>query len=445
MFRNTERGYIGFVILAIVAVALGAVSLFFYEQKKPTPSPTEQLEKIVMEDARANQLANVVEATTTIVIATTTEIKTEQLVPVPVSKKIVSYADTPPKPTAKPTIQAEPSVVIPPSPPKEPTLIVETGEQPKQTLLIGSARLVPFTVVNLTAKETDIEIESLEVERKGMGSDRIFVEVGVIDHGLEKKLNANHQYVMRKPFTIKAGETEEITLYGNITDKSTLATYEGQSPSLALIKININAKTPAKISGVLPIVGTAHIVNSSLTIGSMTLSSSGFDPGINKNIYINDTGIIFSAVRGLVGGSEVINLQFFGWTQNGSASYLNISNVQICVFYKADTKCFPADVDSVGKYYSAEFGDMKIGKGESFDLYIKGDVLPSGVNRTVNFDITTSYDVLGLGQSYNNFIYSQGGELDGAQPEGSFSITEYPFYNGYAHSIVSGSFNNIGR
>jgi len=88
---------------------------------------------------------------------------------------------------------------------------------------------------------------------------------------------------------------------------------------------------------------------------------------------------------------------------------------------------------------------MKIGKGESFDLYIKGDVLPSGVNRTVNFDITTSYDVLGLGQSYNNFIYSQGGELDGAQPEGSFSITEYPFYNGYAHSIVSGSFNNIGR
>jgi len=447
MLKNSQRGFVKFVILAVIAVVVGATSLFFYEQKKPAQQSIVESKKIVVEERSFNQTADIVLATTTVPELSTvrgkatTEVITEQTVSIPPPKKIPP--PPPPQSIVKPTIQVEPLVVIQPTLPAEPTLMVETSEQPKQTLLIGSARLVPFTVINLTAKETDINVTSLEIERKGMGSDLIFVEVGVLNHGLEKKLNANHQYVMRKPFTIKAGEMEEITLYGNITDKDTLASYEGQSPSLALIKVNIDSKTQAKILGDLPILGTAHIVNSSLTIGSMTLSNSGFDPGINKNIYINDTGIIFSAIRGLIGGSEVIDLQFFGFTQNGSASFLNISNVQICIVYKSETQCYPADVDSVGKYYSSEFGGgIKIGKGESFDVYIKGDALPSGVNRTIDFDITTSYDILGLGQSYNNYLYSQGGELDGTQPEGSFSTTEYPFYNGYAHSIVPGSFSS---
>ncbi len=349
-----------------------------------------------------------------------------------------------PHPAPKPiTVKVEPTVIIN-TPKAELGLLVEAGEQPKSTLLLADARMVPFTTIKLTAQGKDITVKSLTVERKGFGSDRIFTEAGVMDHDFERTLNGNHQYVMREPFTIAAGASEDITLFGNITDIDTLASYDGEMPALALV--NIATADNDKIFGTLPIVGTAHTVNDSLVIGSLTMSTSSLDPATNRKLQINDTKQIFSAVRVTASGAEIVALQSIGFTQKGSAGINDIANVKICVSMK-NIKCYDATTDD-GKWYGGDFGnDITLDKGGFADIYIQGDITTSGANRTVNFDVETSYDITGYGLTYKNFMHSfaDASAGDGAQPEGSFSTSEYPFYNGYAHTIQGGSAVYIGR
>jgi len=390
------------------------------------------------------QTATTTTATTTPIFPTAPAGKSPTKITTPniAKKNTLSNTDTnkvpeveTPKPTPPPVV-TEPEVT-------EPTLFVSAGEQPKQTLLLATADRILFTTIEMTAKGGDIDISSLTIERRGMGSDRIFTEVGVVDVDSERAINANHQYSTHKTFTIKDGETQEIVLFGNITDQVTLADYNSQAPSLALVGI----KTEAKISGSLPIVGTQHIVNSNLTIGSLELTGGGMDPGMAKNIDIGGTNITFAGVRATASGAEQVLLQSFYWYQNGSISRFDLANVKTCVSYKSAINCYDAEPDDNGRYYGGEFGDgIKIDKGDSADIYIKGDVLASGVNRTVDFDINSSYDVLAYGLSYKNFFYSfYGGEEEGAQAEGVFSLSEGPLYNAYAHNVLGGSFTNIGR
>jgi hypothetical protein len=198
--------------------------------------------------------------------------------------------------------------------------------------------------------------------------------------------------------------------------------------------------------GALPIVGVTDTVNSNLVIGSITLGTSGFDPGTNRNLYINSNNVIFSAVTAQVSSAEPVLLKSFAFTQNGSASKFDTSGVQICVIYRSAKNCFDTTIDTDNKYYSADFGDgILVAKGDTVDIYIKGNVGTTGSRRTIDFDVASSYDVSGIGKTYQNTIYGTGGDLDGAQPEGSYSTSEGPFYNAYAHTIVGGSFGSVGK
>ncbi len=455
MSTDLNRGYVGFLLLTIVAIIVGVGSFLLYERNSSAPAYVAENPP---QEIKINQMALVfgsnnlqyftgynVSSSTVLNVSENT-IPTKKEVTPPIEKG-VAFLDKPQKANLVATTT---SITIRKSTPQsmvadaisEPTLVVTKGLQPTHTLLLGNARRVPFTVVELKAVGGDVTVDSLEITRMGLASDRVFTEVGVLGLDFERALNANHIYTTREGFTIKDDESREIVLFGNITDTDTLGTYESQMPSLALT----NIKTSAKISGILPIVGTTHTVNSSLVIGSLSLDTSGFDPGTNRTLYINSQNVIFSAVRATIGGAEPVKLTEFSFTQNGSASPKDLTNVQICVVYKANMQCYTADADDAGKYYTVDFPDNTvIDKGESADIYIKGDIGTTGANRTIDFDITTSYDIIAYGTNYKNYIYGATGGSDGAQPEGSFSDTEYPFYNGYKHTISGGTFGNISK
>jgi hypothetical protein len=459
MYENTRGGFIGILVLVISAIlALGGI--FFYVNQKnnsPVPVATETTSVNDQTASAFNSTPDNTLATTTAMdsthstssgqagspqASTTTKVvetKTSTVKKNSVSGNLsVDNSNSTPPPPVK-TLPPPP-----PTPPKvtEPTLVVTPGVQPQQTLVLANAYDVPFTTVELTAVGGDVTVLSLEIERVGLASDRVFTAIGIEGIDTERAPNANHRYKTREYFTIKEGETRELVLFGDITDKDTLSTYNGQAPTLALV----NIETTAKISGTLPISGTMHAVNSSITIGSGTMSNSGLDPGTNRTIYINSKNVTFSAVRIDMNSAEPTLLKTVAFTQNGSASSNDIDNVQICVLHKTDTKCQNVEADSGGRYYSADFADtVELDKGDSAEIYIKGDVLTTGSSRTIDFDIETSGDVIGYGLTYGNsfFIYSNGDS--GAQSEGSFSSSEYPIYNAYAHTISGGAFNNIGK
>lgn len=320
-----------------------------------------------------------------------------------------------------------------------PALVVEAVEQPAASLIIAGAQSIPFTNVKLTAKGADVKVTGLTVMQTGPGSDSVLYFLGMIDGGYVNMPHSDHSYQISDAFTIKKGESKDVVLYG--TAANDLTGFEGQLLRLSLTAITADAP----IVGALPIAGAFHTVNSTLVAGTMTGTIGSLDPGTNKNITLNSTNVVFSGVRYDVGGQESVTIKSIKWRQGGSASTADVSNLKTVLEYrdvKKEVDALP-DVDDP-RYYNSDFGDgVKIAKGDSFQLYIKGDV-GLGVNRTIDFNIDANDDLYATGDTYGFDIAPQLADVSGAPIEGQTSDLSDPYYNGYEHTIA-GPFANITK
>src|SRR3989338_3859411 len=168
----------------------------------------------------------------------------------------------------------------PPPPPSTGSgLSVSAGTQPSASLAVQSSINVPFTRVRFTASaDGDVTVNSVTVERTGLANDAVFTGIVLVDEngnriGLAKTLNSNHQAVLNDSFVVKAGQTREMTISGDMA--ASLGSYAGQVAFLTLVAVN----TSANINGTLPISGVAQTINASLTVGSVTLTKGANDPG----------------------------------------------------------------------------------------------------------------------------------------------------------------------
>ena len=366
-------------------------------------------------------------------------IETVLATPAPVTVKVQPKVVTTPAPAPKKVTEVAPIVETK----LAPVLKIEKGEDLQPTLLLSSAKRVPFTVAKFTALNGDVNVKNIVIQRTGLGNDNIFSEIGIEDMGTERHPNSNHQYETREGFTLKEGEEKDIVLYGHVNwDIGALAEYDGQQPTLTLVRVDADAP----IQGNLPIVGIANTVNSSITIGSMIMSRSGLDPFTNRTYYINDKNVVFSAVKITASSAEPIKLDSISWYQMGSIGKGDISNLRTVILQGDKEISSVAEADDEGKYYTSNFDGITIQKGDSIDLVLKGDIGTTGANRTVDFDINSSYDIWGHGLTFNSNLYATvGDEYFDPAPEGYFSSLEYPFYNGFAHNISGGAMNTIGK
>lgn len=439
MKKDTNRGFVTALFTVIAAVAVLAASYYVYENKissvnedNPLPSSQDTFSSSVVatstiSDVKATSTVSevVFESKSNGQASLIDALKEEKNVPI---KAVVVPAKEP---------QQEISPVETKS---DPVLRVSLGDDVSQVLLVHDAKRVPFAKILLKAEGKDITVNSLTIERKGLGSDRIFSEIGVMGIDSERAPDANHQYKTRESFVVNDGEEMELVLFGNIA--SDLTEYDGQAPALGLVKID--ADTP--VEGELPMVGKAFSVNSNINIGSLTLTLGSFDPAINKTLYVNDKGVVFTGLKVTTDSYEPVYLNYVSWNQAGSAGRNDIENVKTYIVYKGENYVYDTEISEDGKYYSSDLGDgIKIGKGETADIYVKGDIGTTGSGRTVDFDIYGYWDVTGIGATYKQEIDSTGGDVDGQAPEGEFSNDVYPFFNAYAHTISSGTAQSIER
>ncbi len=280
-------------------------------------------------------------------------------------------------------------------------LSVSDPGQPGASLAPASAARLPFTKVKLTAgNDGDVTVNSITVERTGLAVDAVFSGVVLIDeNGLQlgdaKTFNSNHQATIGIPFTIKAGTSRVLTIAGNIAALATVSSYAGQVATLTVVSVNTNG---AVVSGTLPITGAYQTVNSSLTLGSVTMNSSSFDPNSSASKEIGTTAYKFTGFRMTAGSAEKVRLWSVRWYQSGSAASSDVANIQTYV----DGVAYPTTVDSTGKYYTALFpGGILLDKGASTDVWISGDIVGSGAsNRTVQFDVFKTTDFYLTGETF---------------------------------------------
>lgn len=340
-----------------------------------------------------------------------------------------------------PVIVAAPAPTIVAAP-----FTISPAVQPPQTLAPAGALYVPFTSFTLTAGDADVDVTKLIAARIGPAQDQAFDYVSLLDESDSEVtygyLQADHTVLFRDSFTVPAHETHAFTIAGNM--KSDLTDYDGQVAGFSVT--TLEASSP--LSGSLPLRGTLQAINASLPIGSATLMRSGLDPASNTTRVIADTPVTFSAIRVSAGSLEDVRLTGMTWRQSGSVSDRDLGNVQIV----AGDMSVPATVD--GRDYSADFpGGILIPKGTSLDISIRGSLLPYAAQRTVQFDITYSTDIVLRGTTYGYGIapYPEN-NTDVAGAQSAFLTTDgttdgdplTPFYAGSTVNVTSGTAVYIG-
>ncbi|MBI2096204.1 MAG: peptidoglycan-binding protein [Candidatus Taylorbacteria bacterium] len=295
----------------------------------------------------------------------------------------------------------------PPPPPPGPTppppspgtgvTITKSPDQPTGTQAPENAARVPFTKFTLTAgTDGDVVIDSVRVERGGLGADAAFTGVVLIDQdnkqlGNSKTLDSNHQANVGEKVTIPRGTTKTFTVAGNMAANNDAR--DGQDVSFRVVSIN----TSATVSGSLPVEGITRRINSTLSLGSVTMAVGSLDPGAAATKNVGETGINFSAIKITAGTAEKIRLHSIRWNQASSAGSTDIANIVTVV----DGATYPTAVSSDGKFYTSTFGSgIVIDKGLFKELTVKGD-LTGGSGRAVAFTIDKNTDIYLTGEDYN--------------------------------------------
>lgn len=313
-------------------------------------------------------------------------------------------------------------------------LTVSRPAQPADSLAPASAARIPFTRFTVTAgSDGAVVMNSVTVERTGLAVDSNFSGVVLVDEngtqiGIAKTLNSNHQATIGEAVTIPAGQSRTFTVAANRSSSGN----SGEVASFDVVAIN----TSAAVSGVLPIRGASHTINTTLSIGSVTMARGSLDPGANQTKEVGTTGYTFSSIKITAGSAEDITLKSVRWNQTGSAGAGDLKNVKTVV----DGTEYDTVLSADGKYYTTVFpgNGIVIAKGFNKDVSIRGDI-EGGSDRTVDFDIAKRTDIYLVGNLYGYGITpplaSSAASADGA----AFNNADDPYYDAAQVTISKGT------
>ena len=324
-------------------------------------------------------------------------------------------------------------------------LTVMGATQPANSLAPAGATRIPFTTFKVMAGSNDVTVNSVTVQRSGLAQDAVFSGIVLLDEsgmqiGIAKTLNSNHQAMVGEPFVVKAGTTRTLTVAGNMA--SSLGSYAGQVAALDVVTVN----TSATVGGSLPITGAQQTINSNLTMGTVTIGTSSYDPNNAGSQPIGTTGYRLSGIRFTAGSGEDVTFKSIRWNQTGSSGSADLANVVTII----NGTSYPTTVSADGKYFTTVFpSGIVIAKGNSVDAYIQADVVGSGAaGRVAEFDLYKSTDVYFSGNTYGYGITPTGsfGTISSSATHGSAAqSTGTPWFQGSTLSITAGSVTLIGK
>jgi len=265
----------------------------------------------------------------------------------------------------------------------------------------GSAR-VPFTKINLTASaDGDVTVDSVLIQRTGLGNSNAFTSFDLIDADTDevlnttsKTLNSDHQANFTDNFVVSAGTTRSVIVAANMA--SALDNYAGETPSITVVDV---VTVSGEVTGDLPVAGNYQTLNSTITIGSLTVAE-GSDPGTATK-EVGTTGYNFVNVK-LTAATEAMQIESIKFYNVGSADDTDIDNVML----KVDgTKV--ADSSMSGNYISFDLSDCgdtcMIDKGDNKEFQLYADIV-GGSARTLDFDVKKATDIVAKGLTYEYYV-----------------------------------------
>lgn len=325
-------------------------------------------------------------------------------------------------------------------------LAVAPGTQPNNSLAPQNASRVPFTRVTVTAgNDGDVVINSFTVQRVGLGSNAAFAGVVLVDDsgrqlGTAKTFNSNDQATIGEKVTIPRGTSKTFTVAGNMA--SSLLSYAGEAPGISVIGVN----TSATVTGSLPITGAFHVINSTLSVGTLSLDvSNASAANATVNREIGTTAFRVSGFRLTAGSAEDVRLRSLRFNQTGSVSSNDLANVMV---YVGGTG-YPATVSADGKYYDVTLGSgIVIPEGNNVEVYVQYDLVGANSSgRTVIFDVDKTTDIYATGETYAYGISptTSGGSSVPTSRGNTTETTGTPYIYGNQVTVTGAAITTIAK
>lgn len=295
-------------------------------------------------------------------------------------------AGTTPTPTPPPTSTGTLSVSL-------------ASDTPPAGIAIKSASRVPFTKVQLTASGGDVVVDSWVVKRAGVASDSSFASIDIVDLASNATLNdsgktfsTDHLANFTEDLKVKSGTTAYVMLAGNIA----ASPGAGEQPILQLQSLTLKGGT---IVGSFPVSGNPMTINTSISIGTVTVKRGAYTNATSTTIEVGKTDYTFFSFQVEAGSAEDINFSQVKIYQQGSASVsTDLAKIKL---YRDGT--FLADGTASGNYVNFTFPAQLITKGQIAQYKVNADVI-SGSARTIDLGIWRTTDVYVSGTTYNTGI-----------------------------------------
>jgi hypothetical protein len=276
------------------------------------------------------------------------------------------------------------------------TLLVSlASDTPASSIVLKNSARAPFTKINLTATGGDVIVDNWAVKRVGVAQDSNFSSVDIVDlttnapiNDTGKTFTSEHVANFTENLTIPNGTTKSVMLVGNMGTGNS-----GETPALALQSITL---VGGSVSGNFPITGNSMTINTSIVIGSATMTWPGAYNNATSTLEVGKKDYAFFSFSLGAGSTEDVQFSQVKVYQAGSASLTtDLTNLK---FYNDGTLL--ASGTNVGSsYINFTFSALTIPKGQTKQFVVKGDV-SSGSARTIKLGLYRATDLLVKGLTY---------------------------------------------
>ncbi len=268
-----------------------------------------------------------------------------------------------------------------------------------------------FTKVNLkNTGSTDINVNAVTLDRKGLGTVDDFTSITLYDGSLKlgsTKSSWNSDdtmtYNIANGWTIKAGATNELTVSANVL---TAGTYN----QLGVKALSLSDGTA---SG-LPVWGN-EMNGVSVTVGGVT--ADGVGSNATKNIGTNDVELAkFKLTVDSVEDAKVERIVLKNKAATSNAADDNISGVEL---YVGSTKIAgPVNMVSDKVTFDLSVTPYEIKKSKNETFTVRGDIV-NGSGNTLEFLLDADSDLVVKGQTYGTNLSVTRALYDTASTDGS--------------------------
>lgn len=298
---------------------------------------------------------------------------------------------------------------------------------------IAKSAKVTFTKLDFTAGSQAATVSSLVVTRIGLSSDSDVSNVYLFDTATNTQLsvgsfnNGRVTFTGSPLFTVNANSMKTVDVRADMASGGTTGDSIGYGIASAA-DVNVGGAT---VGGTFPTNGNLMTIAAVSNLGAVTITSPS---NLSSTINPGTQGATIGYFQ-LAGSNQPLSVTYLKLTNVGSVAQADIQNIKL---YNGSTQVGTTQQQAADKTVTFDLSSspLIIPSGNTVNLYVKGDVM-GGSNRTFQFTIQRTSDILATDTTYNTGIVPGLGSATGTSPVPSSTTNQVTVNAGTATMQVS--------